>query len=148
MLLEGTQKSILSSELKIIAAPVSILDMTWPSRIQAGLQHTSYFPVYYSGYLSRLHLSSTQLVWNAAVVRGVKRINGVFEAHLPGPSLTASKVLSQLNADEWSYSDSLPEISPKYDDSKWLVANKTTTDIPTKPQTLPVLYAEDYGNYH
>lgn len=88
----------------------------------------------------------SRVCWNGADVKRVKRKDGVLEATLPGPHLTAEDVLSQLNGpSEWSYADTLPEISPKYDDSKWTVANKTETQIPTKPETLPVLYAEDYG---
>ncbi|CAE6498012.1 unnamed protein product [Rhizoctonia solani] len=47
----------------------------------------------------------------------------------------------------WKYSDSLPEISTKYDDSAWVVANHTTTTSPYKPYYGDgrVLYGCDYG---
>ena len=88
----------------------------------------------------------SRVSWNGALVKHVSRKDRVLEAELPGPRLVASDVLSQLNAPGgWSYADTLPEISPEYDDSKWIVANKTETAIPNKPETLPVLYSEDYG---
>ncbi|KAK2761685.1 hypothetical protein FQN54_001513 [Arachnomyces sp. PD_36] len=91
----------------------------------------------------------SRISWNGADIKHVKRKDRVLEATLPGPRLTEEDVLSQLNEpSEWSYADTLPEISPEYDDSKWIVANKTETAIPTKPETLPVLYAEDYDIYH
>jgi len=43
--------------------------------------------------------------------------------------------------------DSLPEISSKYSDAAWTVANHTNTTKPTIPSTSVVLYAGDYG-YH
>lgn len=91
----------------------------------------------------------SRVSWNGADIKHVERKNRVLEATLPGPRLKAEDVLSQLNApSEWSYADTLPEIFPKYDDSKWIVANKTETAIPSKPETLPVLYAEDYGKLY
>lgn len=88
----------------------------------------------------------SRVSWNGADIKHVRRKDRILEATLPGPRLTSEDILSQLNAPgKWSYADTLPEISPKYDDSKWIVANKTETEIPNKPETLPVLYAEDYG---
>lgn len=43
--------------------------------------------------------------------------------------------------------NSAPEISPSYDDSNWVVANKNTTLNKVKPLTLPVLYSSDYKFY-
>ncbi|TBU22169.1 glycoside hydrolase superfamily [Dichomitus squalens] len=63
----------------------------------------------------------------------------------------------QLNADienakvprlkGWRYKDSLPEIQPGFDDSDWVVANHTTTNIFQKPLFGDgrVLYGCDYG---
>jgi beta-galactosidase GanA len=47
----------------------------------------------------------------------------------------------------WKYSAENPESAPDFDDSGWVAANHPTTTNPTKPATLPVLYADDYG-YH
>lgn len=34
----------------------------------------------------------------------------------------------------WKYADSLPEVQAGFDDSKWTIANHTTTNIFLKPQ--------------
>ncbi|KAI9049599.1 hypothetical protein LZ554_006625 [Drepanopeziza brunnea f. sp. 'monogermtubi'] len=47
----------------------------------------------------------------------------------------------------WEVADGFPERLAEYDDSKWTVANHTSTPNPTKPATYPVLWADDYG-YH
>ncbi|KAF2092799.1 putative beta-galactosidase E [Rhizodiscina lignyota] len=53
--------------------------------------------------------------------------------------------LSKLS---WKYLDSLPEVQPNYDDSKWTVCNHKTTTNPILPLLTPTsLYASDYG-YH
>lgn len=52
----------------------------------------------------------------------------------------------QLNELEWKYIDTLPEIQPNYDDSKWTVADLKTTYNSLRPLTTPVsLYSSDYG---
>ncbi|CBX90771.1 hypothetical protein IAQ61_002256 [Plenodomus lingam] len=43
--------------------------------------------------------------------------------------------------------DSSPEIATSYDDSNWIVADKTTTLSQVKPLTLPVLFSSDYKFY-
>jgi hypothetical protein len=49
----------------------------------------------------------------------------------------------------WKYADSLPEIQDRYDDSGWVEADRTTTNIPLKPYyddgSGRVLYGCDYG---
>ena len=47
----------------------------------------------------------------------------------------------------WKSQDTLPEIQPDYDDSRWTVCNKSSSVNSVKPLTLPVLYSGDYG-YH
>ncbi|PSN61181.1 putative beta-galactosidase B [Corynespora cassiicola Philippines] len=70
----------------------------------------------------------------------------------PYGSLTA--VVSGFNGtiplpplDSWKVNDGLPERFPDYDDSgaAWVDADHETTPNPTKPDTLPVLYVDDYG---
>jgi hypothetical protein len=48
--------------------------------------------------------------------------------------------------DTWKVHDALPEKLSDYDDSgpAWVEANHVTTPNPTKPDTLPVLYVDDY----
>jgi hypothetical protein len=47
----------------------------------------------------------------------------------------------------WKYKDSLPEVVSGFDDSTWTIANKTTTNIPSKPYYGDgrILYGCDYG---
>ncbi|CAE6362056.1 unnamed protein product [Rhizoctonia solani] len=46
----------------------------------------------------------------------------------------------------WRYQDSLPEVKEGFDDSKWIVANNTSTNIPEGPHFGDkVLYGCDYG---
>ncbi|MBC6463611.1 beta-galactosidase [Actinomadura sp. HBU206391] len=47
----------------------------------------------------------------------------------------------------WRTRTEAPEAQPGFDDSRWTVADKTTTESPIKPKNQPVLYADDYG-YH
>lgn len=46
---------------------------------------------------------------------------------------------------EWRSRSEAPEAAPGFDDSRWITANKTTTLSPIPPQTLPILYADEYG---
>ncbi|CAO2651105.1 Nn.00g094020.m01.CDS01 [Neocucurbitaria sp. VM-36] len=48
---------------------------------------------------------------------------------------------------DWKVSDGLPEKLPDYNDSSdaWVTADHVTTSNPTKPDTLPVLYVDEYG---
>ncbi|PMB63427.1 putative beta-galactosidase A [Beauveria bassiana] len=55
--------------------------------------------------------------------------------------------LPNLRSLDWHAIDSLPEIKPSYDDSRWTKANHTTTTNPKgTPLKTPVsLYGSDYG---
>jgi beta-galactosidase len=50
--------------------------------------------------------------------------------------------------DAWKHHEEAPEAQPAFDDSGWTVADHTTTNNPTKPATLPVLYTDDYGFHY
>ncbi|GAA0956964.1 beta-galactosidase [Virgisporangium aurantiacum] len=47
----------------------------------------------------------------------------------------------------WRGHDEAPEARPDFDDSRWTVADRTTSLSPYPPVTQPVLYADEYG-YH
>ena len=66
----------------------------------------------------------------------VALISGIASRKVKIPTLT-----------RWRMADSLPEVARTYDDSKWIVCNKTTTLSSVKPLTLPVLFSSDYGYY-
>ncbi|GMF93886.1 unnamed protein product [Aspergillus oryzae] len=55
--------------------------------------------------------------------------------------------ISLPSLSSWKAQDTLPEISPDYDDSRWTICNKTTSVNSVAPLSLPVLYSGDYG-YH
>ncbi|KAG4436423.1 hypothetical protein IFR05_008097 [Cadophora sp. M221] len=48
---------------------------------------------------------------------------------------------------DWKVADGFPERQAEYDDSKWTIADRTSTQNPTKPATYPVLWADDYGKF-
>ena len=68
---------------------------------------------------------------------------GSLTAQIPG--LNATVKLPTLTL--WKAQDTLPERMSSYDDSgpAWVLGNHTTTPNPTKPDTLPILYVDDYG---
>jgi beta-galactosidase GanA len=86
----------------------------------------------------------TKISWNGKDLATNKTPYGSLTAEITGaqdrqidlPALTAFKA-----------ANSAPEISPSYDDSNWVVANKNTTLGKVKPLTLPVLFSSDYKFY-
>src|SRR5439155_1614133 len=48
----------------------------------------------------------------------------------------------------WKYAPENPESAAGFDDSTWPVADRTTSNSTTKPVTLPVLCADEYGFHH
>lgn len=69
--------------------------------------------------------------------------NAVLSAQITyvAPSIS----IPDLSSLEWKYIDSLPEIKPAYDDSKWTLCSKQTTNNPIALRTPTSLYASDYG---
>lgn len=75
----------------------------------------------------------TSVTWNGAHV-SVKAISGV-------PGLLQGRVDFGLDPKDivvptlknWKFKDSLPEVKPGFDDSAWVVANHTTTNISPAP---------------
>ncbi|KAG6809184.1 hypothetical protein H0H92_001242 [Tricholoma furcatifolium] len=86
-----------------------------------------------------------RIQWNGKAVATQRTPYGSLTADLAGPGLDAGNFQNSLTLSNWKYSDALPEASASYDDSKWVVADHTTTSNPTAPETLPVLYSDDYG---
>ena len=71
--------------------------------------------------------------WDNRLVRG----------EVPGPGEVTLPALT-----DWQYQQDVPEADPAFDDTGWTAADKTTTNNPTKPSTLPVLYTDDYGFHY
>lgn len=85
------------------------------------------------------------ITWNGQAVKVSKSPFGVGLVGSVGtkvPSITVPK-LSSL---PWKSVDSFPEVSPSFDDSTWVVANKTTTARPQQPGAGKyIVYADEYG---
>ncbi|MFL6119461.1 glycoside hydrolase family 35 protein, partial [Actinophytocola sp.] len=79
--------------------------------------------------------------------RGVRSVywdgRPVHSGTVPGPRPVSLPALTR-----WQYTGDVPETEPSYDDSHWVAADHTTTNNPTKPATLPVLYTDDYGFHY
>ncbi|KAI1322546.1 family 35 glycosyl hydrolase [Xylariaceae sp. FL0255] len=84
------------------------------------------------------------IVWNGISLAAKKTSYGSYKANIPGAE-TRTVALPSLTS--WLSANSLPEIQPDYDDSNWVVCNKTMTLSPVAPQTLPVLFSSDYKYY-
>lgn len=74
------------------------------------------------------------IMWNGHRVRG---------GTVPGPDPVTLPALTG-----WRHTQDTPEADPAFDDSGWVLADHTTTDNPTQPATLPVLYTDDYGFHY
>ncbi|TEB20124.1 glycoside hydrolase family 35 protein [Coprinellus micaceus] len=92
------------------------------------------------------------LSWNGKVLSPDLRasselsaFDGVFVFDLKSRARKAELEIPELGG--WKYKDSLPEVQLAYDDTHWVVANHTTTNIPYKPYYGDgrVLYGCDYG---
>ncbi|KAF8238073.1 glycoside hydrolase family 35 protein [Tricholoma matsutake] len=72
--------------------------------------------------------------------------SGAFVGQLSARTASAAGI-SVPKLTGWKFQDSLPEIGSGFDDTKWVSANKTTTNIPLKPYYGDgrVLYGCDYG---
>lgn len=84
-----------------------------------------------------------RLVVGRDAVPVVRTATGSLLGTLPGPEPVR---LPELTG--WRYRDEAPEAAPGFDDSAWTVADRTTTESPIPPITLPVLYADEYGFHY
>jgi hypothetical protein len=94
----------------------------------------------------------TGVTWNGkSVVNMTSRTTVVASGIFVG-RLQTSNVAQEISVpklDQWHFMDSLPEISPAFDESSWIVANRTTTNafLPMEYGDGRVLYGCDYGLY-
>ncbi|KAJ5948445.1 CAZyme family GH35 [Penicillium verhagenii] len=86
----------------------------------------------------------TKIKWNGKSIATKKTAYGSLIGSAPG---VGSTKISLPTLKSWKSQDAIPEIQADYDDSRWVVCNKTTTVNAIVPLTLPVLYSGDYG-YH
>lgn len=84
----------------------------------------------------------TSVTWNGLPVATTSTTSGSLLGTLNGPPAVSLPALTN-----WRFHRESPETQPAFDDSGWVKADHTTTNNPTAPTTLPVLYVDDYG-YH
>ncbi|KAG6815930.1 hypothetical protein H0H93_008784, partial [Arthromyces matolae] len=75
----------------------------------------------------------TEVTWNGQPVKVSRSDIGSLRGSLELPANLHSVHLPILQKLEWKCANSLPELSSKYDDSTWVVANKTSTLRPQQP---------------
>jgi hypothetical protein len=85
---------------------------------------------------------ASRLTVNGAHVSVRTTASGSLQGWLPGPKAVRLPALTG-----WRTRAEAPEAAPGFEDSRWTVADKTTSLSPFPPKTLPVLYADEYG-YH
>ncbi|KAF2476740.1 uncharacterized protein BDR25DRAFT_375819 [Lindgomyces ingoldianus] len=90
------------------------------------------------------NLSIETISWNNKILSTKRTPYGALTASIPG---TSDRKINLPSLTAFKSADSLPEISPAYNDNTWTIANKTTTLSPVKPLTLPVLFSSDYAFY-
>lgn len=85
------------------------------------------------------------IVWNGLRMPAKTTPYGAVTAEIPGAE-EREILLPPLK--DWKSADGAPEISPRFDDAKWVECNHTETMNPFyQPETLPVLFSSDYGYY-
>lgn len=84
------------------------------------------------------------ITWNGIRLAATKTSYGSVTAQIPGTDDRSVSLPALVN---WRSADSLPEKLAAYDDTQWIVCNKTSTLSPVVPLTKPVLFSSDYGYY-
>lgn len=83
---------------------------------------------------------TTRVTWNGAPLDARATASGGLAVRLPAPTLTTIPALT-----DWRRRVETPEAQARFDDRGWRVADLETTASTTKPDALPVLFADDYG---
>ncbi|HEU5156740.1 MAG TPA: beta-galactosidase [Streptosporangiaceae bacterium] len=84
------------------------------------------------------------ITWNGARVPTPRRgDDGALTGRLAGPRPVTPPALT-----DWRFRQESPEARPEFDDGRWRLADKATTNNPTQPSAPPVLYADEYGFHH
>jgi len=81
-----------------------------------------------------------RVIWNGQPLATRRTATGGIAVTLPVPQPITLPTL-----DRWTERAGAPEIARGFDDHDWRIADRTTTSSVTKPGTLPVLFADDYG---
>lgn len=84
--------------------------------------------------------TAQRVMWNGALLSTRTTESGGLAVTLPTPRVIVLPAL-----DHWTSRPGAPEIDPGFDDSAWPIADRMHSASVTKPGTLPVLFADDYG---
>ena len=84
--------------------------------------------------------AAAQVTWNGRTLGTHATDTGSRTAKIP---VAAPIHLPTLT--DWKHSEESPEAAPGFDDTSWQVADKATTNSVSGANSLPVLYADDYG---
>ncbi|MER5450917.1 beta-galactosidase [Streptomyces sp. NPDC002764] len=84
--------------------------------------------------------SADHVTWNGRTVKTRATDTGSLTGKIP---VAAAVHLPALKS--WKHAEESPEAAPAFDDSGWQVADKSTTNSVSGANSLPVLYADDYG---
>ncbi|RDB18471.1 putative beta-galactosidase A [Hypsizygus marmoreus] len=86
------------------------------------------------------------VTWNGVPVKVARSELGSLRGSISFPTVLNSVQVPVLEKLQWSCADSLPELDSTFDDSTWVLANKTETSRPQKPTGgKNVLYSSEYG---
>ncbi|HTI24392.1 MAG TPA: beta-galactosidase, partial [Kutzneria sp.] len=84
--------------------------------------------------------SADKITWNGRDVRTQTASSGSRTGTLP-----VAKPVTLPALTDWKHQQESPESQPGFDDSRWPVADKMTSNSSTVAGSLPVLFADDYG---
>ncbi|KAF9016420.1 hypothetical protein BDZ89DRAFT_1045808 [Hymenopellis radicata] len=88
----------------------------------------------------------TSVTWNGEPVAVEETEIGTLRGVVTMPDVLSDVTLPVMTDVDWACADSLPELAVDFDDSDWVVANKTSTFRPQQPFAGKyVLYAGEYG---
>ncbi len=87
--------------------------------------------------------SFAKTTWNGRALTLTTTTSGSGTGQLKAPTAVALPALTG-----WKKSTENPEAQPGFDDSTWTVADKLTSNSSTTPDSLPVLFTDDYGFHH
>ena len=88
-----------------------------------------------------------QMVTEATSLLPTSWVSGIIPSGNETTTSSLNGAFAVPKLDQWKFKNSLPEVSSGFDDSSWVLANRTTTNIPKKPLYGDgrVLYGCDYG---
>ncbi|KAF5379413.1 hypothetical protein D9615_006539 [Tricholomella constricta] len=89
----------------------------------------------------------TAVTWNGAAVKVSRSDIGSLRGSVSFPSNLHSVHIPVLSKLAWKCADSLPELSAEFDDSTWVLANKTSTLRPQKPTAGKNVYGFHAGQW-